>query len=219
MLAYAASVVERELNAATDNPLVLTDTNGDNTNGDAILSGGNFHGEPLALAFDAAAMATSELASISERRLELMLNPNYSGLPPFLTENSGINSGYMAMQYLAASLVNANKILANPASTDSIPGNVGIEDHVSMGATSARKFTELVGHVRTILAIELLAAAQAVDLRKVKKMGIGTKKTHGQLRKKVKHLSNDRIIADDVEKAVEVVKNMTNIAEGPSKHY
>ncbi len=136
-LNYAIEVAEKELNAATDNPLVFAEEG-------LIISGGNFHGQPLALAFDLAAMAISEMANISERRLELMLNPNMSRLPAFLTPNEGVCSGYMAMQYLAASLVNECKLLANPACTDSIPGNVGIEDHVSMGMTSARKFAKIV---------------------------------------------------------------------------
>lgn len=200
-LQYVRSIVETELNSVTDNPIVLADQ-------EKILSGGNFHGEPLAMAFDFAAIAMSTLSNISERRLELMLNPNMSGLAPFLSVHPGINSGYMAVQYLSASLVNENKILANPASTDSIPGNAGIEDFVSMGMTSARKFRNIVKHVETVLAIELLAAAQAIDLQKIKKLGLGTKKTYEALRKNVRKLTSDRILSEDVIKAVQALEHI-----------
>lgn len=196
-LEFAAGVVERELNAATDNPLVFSDDR-------KILNGGNFHGQPIAMAFDIAAIALSELASISERRLELLLNPQHSGLPAFLTPFPGTNSGYMAAQYLSASLVNQNKLLANPACTDSIPGNVGIEDHVSMGMTSARKLRQLVANVSTVLAVEMLAAAQAIDLRSTKHLGTGTTRTYKRLRAVVPRLVKDRIISEDIAGAVKV---------------
>ncbi len=195
-LHYSSGVIERELNAATDNPLVFTKEH-------QILSGGNFHGQALALAFDVAAMAVSELANVSERRLELLLNPLMSHLPAFLSPEEGVHSGYMALQYLSASLVNENKVLANPACTDSIPGNVGIEDHVSMGMTSARKLKRIVHNTSVVLAIEMLAAAQAVDLRGTAKLGKGTKKTYKLLRSFVPRLTEDRIVSDDVTKAVE----------------
>lgn len=200
-LAYASNVVEVELNSVTDNPLVFADQN-------KILSGGNFHGQPLAFAYDIASMAVSELCSISERRLEQLLNPALSGLPAFLTPHEGLNSGYMTAQYLSASVLNENKLLANPSCTDSIPGNAGIEDHVSMGMTSARKLKRIVNNAKTILAVELLAAAQAVDLRKVPRLGKGTSATYAALRKKVPFLDNDRIIAEDIAKAVEVVNTL-----------
>lgn len=200
-LDHVQKVLERELNAATDNPLVFADDG-------AVISGGNFHGQPLAVAFDLAAIALAELGNISERRLELLLNPNMSGLTAFLTPHEGTNSGYMAAQYLSASMVSENKILASPASTDSIPGNVGVEDHVSMGMTGARKLRKIVENLRVILAIELLAAAQALDIRKTKPRGKGTTPLYNALRKKVKTLIKDRIIADDVESAVAVVKDL-----------
>jgi histidine ammonia-lyase len=200
-LDYAQTIADRELNAATDNPLVFAE---DKT----LLSGGNFHGEPLAMAFDFAGIAVAEIGSISERRLELLLNPHMSGLSAFLTPYEGTHSGYMAAQYLSASLVNENKILASPACVDSIPGNVGVEDHVSMGMTSARKLRKIVENCRVILAIELLAAAQAIDIRKVKPKGKGTIRTYNALRKKVKTLIKDRIIADDVAAAVELLKEI-----------
>lgn len=196
-LSYAILVVERELNAATDNPLVFPAE-------DLIVSGGNFHGEPLAMAFDFAAIALSELANISERRIELMLNPNMSGLPAFLTKNEGLCSGYMASQYLAASLVNECKLLANPASTDSIPGNVGVEDHVSMGMTSARKLAKITELVFTVYAVELLAACQAIDLRGVPPSG----ELYKALRDRVPVLEGDRILANDVEAAVEICRRI-----------
>ena len=200
-LAYASSVLENELNAATDNPLVFADE-------ERIVAGGNFHGQPVAVALDAAAMAVAELGSISERRLEVLLNTHFSGLPPFLTATPGACSGYMATQYLAGSLVNENKLLANPTCTDSIPGNMGIEDHVSMGATSARKLRQIVHNLKAILAIELVAAAQAVDLRKVKQLGEGTTRTHRRLRRAVKMLEGDRVVSDDITKAVAILHKL-----------
>lgn len=199
--AHSCRIAEIELNASTDNPLVFSDSS-------RVLSGGNFHGQPLALAFDFAAMALSELANVSERRLELLLNPHHSGLPAFLTPSPGLNSGYMAMQYLSASLVNENKLLANPACTDSIPGNVGIEDHVSMGMTSARKLKRLITNVETVLASELLAAAQAIDLRRAGPLGYHTQQAYNKLRAIVPQLKDDRVIATDIEGAVNAFKEL-----------
>lgn len=195
-IAYATQIVQIELNAATDNPLIFAEEA-------VILSGGNFHGQPLALAFDFAAMALAELGSISERRLELLLNPQMNGLTPFLTPAEGLNSGYMALQYLSASLVNENKLQANPSCTDSIPGNAGIEDHVSMGMTSARKLKRITENVKIILSAELLAAAQAIDLRRVAShLGEGTLKSYTALRKHVPMLTDDRILHDDLQGAI-----------------
>lgn len=200
-LNYAKSIVERELNAVTDNPLVFEEEN-------VILSGGNFHGQPIALAFDIAAIAVAELANISERRLELLVNPNMSGLPPFLSTHPGVDSGYMALQYLSGSLVNENKLLANPACTDSIPGNVGIEDYVSMGMTSARKLRQIVKNTSTVLAIELLAAAQAADQRQITKHGQGTKKLYKAFREQVLFWEDVHILSEDVEKACRFLVSM-----------
>lgn len=197
-LHYCEEILQRELNAATDNPLVFVEE-------DKIVSGGNFHGQCLALALDSASMACAELGNISERRLDLLLNPQMSGLNPFLTPKPGIHSGYMAIQYLCASLVNENKLLANPACTDSIPGNAGIEDFVSMGMTSAKKFKTLVVNLRTILAIELIAAAQAIDLRKIKKLGKGTRELYLKIRSVIPTLKEDRVISEDVRKVVEIL--------------
>lgn len=197
-LQYAQTIIERELNAATDNPLVFVEE-------ELIISGGNFHGQALAMAFDIASIALAELGSVSERRLELLLNPHLSGLPAFLSPDEGLCSGYMAAQYLSASLVNENKLLANPTCTDSIPGNVGIEDHVSMGMTSARKLKKIVSNLKVILAIELVAAAQAIDLRGCTPLGESTGKLFRDLRKKLPPLTKDRIIADDFQKAIKII--------------
>ncbi len=200
-LAYAETIISRELNAATDNPLTFTDTQ-------EAISGGNFHGEALAMAFDFAAIALSELANVSERRLELLLNPHFSGLHAFLAPKEGLESGYMASQYLSASLVNEDKLLANPACTDSIPGNVGIEDFVSMGMTSARKLRQIVTNCRTVLAIEAMAAAAAIDQRGVKPLGKGSQRLYDAIRHHVKPLTEDRIVADDINGAVETLKRI-----------
>ncbi|MEM1282919.1 MAG: histidine ammonia-lyase [Chlamydiota bacterium] len=201
-LLYSKSIISKELNAVTDNPLVFVDEN-------TVISGGNFHGQPLAMALDFACMAVSELGNISERRLEILLNPNTNHLSPFLSSQAGVDSGLMAAQYLAASLVNENKILANPACTDSIPGNVGIEDHVSMGVTSARKLKQITNNTKVIIAIEMLAAAQAIDLKKRKKLGKQTKKLYHALRTSVPKWSIERILSDDVHEAVEVLSQFS----------
>jgi histidine ammonia-lyase len=166
ILDYARGVLEREANATTDNPLVFAGE-GDGVDAYEVISGGNFHGQPVAIALDAAAIGVAELASISERRLEQLVNPHLSsGLPPFLAPEPGLNSGFMIAQVSAAALVSENKVLCHPASVDSIPSSAGREDHVSMGATAALKLATVHDHVRNVLAIELLAAAQGLDLRK-----------------------------------------------------
>ena len=194
-------MIERELNAATDNPLLFVDT-------PHIVSGGNFHGQALAMAFDIACLALAELGNVSERRLELLLNPSFSNQPAFLSPKDGLCSGYMATQYLSASLVNQNKLLANPAVTDSIPGNVGVEDHVSMGMTSARKLKKLTENVLTILAAEAVAAAQAIDLKgfKPRRLGTETRKLYSRIREEVPPVLQDRIIATDISKARAVLQ-------------
>lgn len=204
-ITHALTIIERELNAVTDNPLVFDDA--------SILSGGNFHGQPLALAFDTASLALSELSNISERRLELLLNPHFSGLNAFLAKDEGLHSGYMTTQYLCASLVNANKHLANPTCTDSIPGNVGVEDHVSMGMTSALKLKTLTRNVMTVLATEIVVACQAIDLRKVSSIGKGTMRIYKKIRKEIPMLQEDRITAIDIEKAVAIIEELLTKGE------
>lgn len=200
-LNYAKTALERELNAATDNPLVFTES-------EDLISGGNFHGQPVAMALDIASIATAEIGNISERRLELLCNPNMSGLPALLARDGGVNSGYMVLQYLSASLVNENKQLATPNVIDSIPGNVGVEDHVSMGMTSARSLREISRNLKAILAAELLAAGQAIDLSERTPGGDGTKKLYETLRAHVPTLGDDRIVSADVEKAILAVDEL-----------
>ena len=164
---YVEDKVNIEMNSATDNPLIFEDTKD-------VISGGNFHGQPMALSFDFLGIALSELANVSERRLERLVNPALSKLPGFLSENGGLNSGFMIVQYSAAALVSENKILAHPASVDSIPSSANQEDHVSMGTIAARKAREILENTRKVLAMELFAACQAIDLRGKKVLGKGT---------------------------------------------
>ena len=172
LLDYVDYTVSTELNSATDNPLVLVDDG-------MLVSAGNFHGQPLAFALDALAMAVAELASISERRVERLVNPNLSdGLPAFLTTDGGLNSGFMIPQYVAASLVSENKSLCHPASVDSIPTSAGQEDHVSMGNASGLKAWQVVANSERALAIELLAATQAVEFLAPLEPGRGGRATH-----------------------------------------
>jgi histidine ammonia-lyase len=192
-LAYARNVLEVEANSATDNPLVFADRN-------EMISGGNFHGQPVALALDFAGIAAAELANIAERRIEQLVNPHMSsGLPAFLSPESGLNSGYMMAQVTAAALVSENKILAHPASVDSIPSSAGREDHVSMGVHAADKLARIVDNVRYVLAIELLCAAQGVDLRAPHRPGPALDEAHRTVRARVPHLNTDRPVYRDVD--------------------
>ncbi len=190
-LAYATSVVETELNSVTDNPLVFEDG--------SIVSGGNFHGQPLALALDFAALALAELASISERRTYLLLT-GHDGLPTLLMRDTGLNSGFMIPQYTAAALVSHNKVLCHPGSVDSIPTCLGQEDHVSMGSVSALKLYEVLGNVEKVLAIEALTAAQALDYRRPLAPGEGVSAAHACLRDAVAHKEADDYFGDDIER-------------------
>jgi histidine ammonia-lyase len=201
-LAHARAVLEREAGSATDNPLVFMDDDG---HGD-IVSGGNFHGQPIALVLDFAAIAIAELANISERRIEQLVNPHLSsGLPPFLAPDSGLNSGFMMAQVAAAALVSENKVLAHPASVDSIPSSAGREDHVSMGAHAALKLAQIHDHVRHVLAIELLCAAQGIDLRRPLRAGPIVEEMHARLRARVPAMMADRPIAPDIVAARELL--------------
>lgn len=192
-LAYVRAVLEREINAVTDNPILFPDTG-------QVISGGNFHGQPLALALDFLGIAVAELADISERRTERMVNPQLSGgLPAFLCQNQGVQSGFMIPQYVAASLVSENKILAHPASVDSIPSSANKEDHVSMGAIAARKARKIVANTARVLAIELLCAAQALDLLEKRELGTGTGEIYREIRRRVPVLTEDRPLSADIE--------------------
>src|SRR4051812_31348875 len=192
ILEFARTVLEREAASSTDNPLVFVDTG-------EMISGGNFHGQPVAIALDAAGIGVAELANISERRIEQLVNPHLSsGLPPFLAPDSGLNSGFMIAQVSAAALVSENKILAHPASVDSIPSSAGREDHVSMGATAALKLARIHDHVRTVLAIELLCAAQGIDLRRPLTTTRPLEAVHAAIRARVPAMLVDRPISPDI---------------------
>lgn len=199
-LDYVAEKISVEINSANDNPLIFPKEK-------EHLEGGNFHGQPMALAMDFAAIALSELANISERRTERMVNGALSRLPRFLTQNGGLNSGLMIAQYTAASLVSENKVLAHPASVDSIPTSANQEDHNSMGSIAAQKCRRILKNAQTVLAIELLTAAQAIDFHSPLKCGKGTNAAYQTIRKHIPHLDEDRILHDDIQNALELVKN------------
>jgi histidine ammonia-lyase len=209
LIASARQILEVEINAATDNPLVFP-------NGD-IISQGNFHGEPVAMAMEMLALALSELASISERRIDKLMNPVFSELPAFLagSKQAGLNSGLMIIHYTAASLVSENKILAHPAVTDSIPTSNDKEDHVSMGAIAARKAGKILEHARWVLAAELLCAAEGLEHRDGLKPGEGVWQAYQLIRKNIQPLSVDRSFAPDVEKIAAMIDNgsLTNLIQ------
>jgi histidine ammonia-lyase len=211
-LHWAAEVIERELNSVTDNPLVFPS---DEAHPDAdLISGGNFHGQPLALALDLAAMATAELANISERRVEQLVNPALSsGLTPFLAPQSGLESGFMIAQVASASLVSENKILSHPASVDSIPSSAGKEDHVSMGSVSARKLRQIVENVRSSLAIEILTACAGLDQRRPLTPSAGVTAAYRFVRQIVPEMKGDRPLYRDIHKVLETVVSGTLRAE------
>jgi histidine ammonia-lyase len=193
-LAHATDVVQIESGSATDNPLVFSDTG-------EVLSGGNFHGAPLALVFDYAAIALTDLISITERRIDRLVNPDANeGLPPFLTAQPGISSGFMMLQVTAVALLSEAKVLAHPASVDNVPTDGGKEDHVSMGMTSATKLRSIVKLAEMVTAIELLAAAQALDYRAPLTPGRGVKEAYRIVRSLVEPLTTDRSMTSDIEK-------------------
>jgi histidine ammonia-lyase len=208
-LAFAKSVVERELNAVTDNPILFA------ADGD-VVSAGNFHGQHVALAADTAATALAELGAISERRIEQMVNPDLSNLPAFLAEEPGLNSGFMMAQTTAAALVSENKTLAHPASVDSIPTSANQEDHVSMAMWGARKCRMILENVRNVLAIEFLAAAQALDFSKLAP-GRGVQGARACLRGEIPHLARDRYLARDIERAEALLKSGALLAAVPPR--
>ena len=201
---YALEVLVTEANSVTDNPLVFAD-------GD-VISGGNFHGQPVSQALDFLAIAVSTLANISERRIEQMVNPDISGLPPFLARNPGLESGFMIPQVVAASLASENKSLAHPASVDTIPTSANREDHVSMGVTAARHADRVVGNTAKVLGIEVLCAAQGLDLGEQLRPGKGVAAAYKALRKRVAGLEGDRYLAPDLAVAEELVVDGTLVA-------
>lgn len=197
--AYLRRVVEIEINSATDNPLIFAD------DGD-IVSGGNFHGQPLAIGLDLAAIALAEIGSISERRIEAMLDPHFSELPAFLTVHGGVDSGFMVSQYTAAALVSENKVLAHPASVDSIPTSANQEDHVSMGVTAGLKALSVLANVETVLAIELLCAAEGIDYRRPLRSSPPLEAVHALLRTETAHVDADRPLYPDIAVASRMVR-------------
>jgi histidine ammonia-lyase len=203
-LSWVRAVLEREVNSITDNPSVFLRDDGSAD----VISGGNFHGQPLALALDLAAMATSELANISERRVEQLVNPALStGLSPFLAPGNGLHSGFMIAQVASASLVSENKILSHPASVDSIPSSAGKEDHVSMGSVSARKLAQVVTNVRQALAIEILTAAAGLDQRAPLSPSLGVAGAHAAVRAGVAPLTEDRPLYRDIARVAAMIES------------
>ncbi len=207
-LDYARSCIETELNSVTDNPLVFQ--------GGDILSGGNFHGQPLALAMDFAAIALAELGSISERRTYLLLE-GHDGLPKLLMKDTGVNSGFMIPQYTAAALVSENKILCHPASVDSIPTSLGQEDHVSMGSISAFKLLAVLHNVERVLAVELLTSAQALDFRSSLSPGLGVALSYQALRGEISHAVKDYEVRGDLDRCADMLRSGTLLAAVESK--
>jgi histidine ammonia-lyase len=199
-LAHAEQVMTIEMGSVSDNPIVLEDGE--------VLSGGNFHGQPVAVVLDALALATVSLASISERRLYRLLDPSTNnGLPAFLVDRAGLNSGFMLVQYTAAALVSESKSLAHPASVDSIPSSAGQEDHVSMGMTSARHARDCLANAEAVIALEVLGAAQGIDLRRPLKPAAGTAAALAAVREAVPFLDGDRQLKPDVDAAIELVRS------------
>jgi len=203
---YVHSVLSVEINSANDNPLIFPDSG-------THLEGGNFHGQPIALAADFLAIALAELANISERRTERMVNSSLSGLPKFLSKNGGLHSGFMIAQYTAASLVSENKVLSHPGSVDSIPTSANQEDHNSMGSVSAQKAWRVLKNVKTVLAIELLCACQALDFARLwnsttpLKAGRGTERLYELTREHISFLDRDPVLHDDIDKALRIVES------------
>jgi len=200
VIGFVKATIETEMNSSTNNPLVFPETRG-------FLLGGNFHGQPVAVAMDSLSIAVSELANISERRIERLVNPQLSGLPAFLVSDGGLNSGFMIAQYTAAALVSENKILSHPASVDSIPTSANKEDHVSFGTIAARKCREVVKNAEHVLAIELLCGAQAMDLFTNMKPGEGTLAAYRLIREKVPRLERDRVLADDIGEITRLLRS------------
>jgi histidine ammonia-lyase len=197
-LNYVKEKLEIEMNAATDNPLIISEGK--------VVSGGNFHGQPIAFAMDFLKIAMSELANISERRIERLVNPQLNDLPPFLSPEPGLQSGAMILQYSAASLVSENKTLAHPASVDSIPSSANQEDHVSMGTIGSRHAYQVVTNVRNVLAIEAICATQAVEYRGINKMAKKTRSVYDEMRKVVPTIDKDRIFSKDIQRMSNLLK-------------
>lgn len=203
-LSHAENVFNIELNSVTDNPLIFLDEDSDNGE---VFSGGNFHGEAIALAMDYLAMGVAEICNISERRIEKMMNPNFSELPAFLTKNSGLNSGLMIAHVTAAALVSENKYLCHPASIDSVPTSTDKEDHVSMGVTAGRKLLEVIENAYSVLAIEFLCNTQALDFQRPLKTSPSLESLYKSIREIVPKIENDRNFSIDINAILELIKN------------
>ena len=204
-LAHVQRVLEGELNAVTDNPIVVPETG-------EVISAGLFHGQPLSMTQDYLGLATCSLANVSERRIEQLVNPDLSHLPAFLTPEPGLNSGLMIAQYTAAALASENKGLAHPASVDTIPTSANQEDHVSMGVTAARKARTILANTEQVLAVEWLCAAQAREFNPELRAGEGAQAAHALLRQHVRALGRDRYLKPDLEKARELVEDLSLVA-------
>jgi histidine ammonia-lyase len=185
-------VLGREANGVSDNPVVLAETG-------EVLSAGNFHGEPVAMAADVLAIALAEIGALAERRVALLNDAHFSALPPFLVAHGGLNSGFMLAQVTAAALASENKLLAHPASVDSLPTSANQEDHVSMATFAARRLGDMADNVAGIVAIELMAAAQGIDFRRPLRSSAALERAHALIRARVRHLSRDRVLAPDIE--------------------
>lgn len=196
---FVKEIIKREINAVTDNPLIFSDTK-------EAISGGNFHGQYLAMGLDFLGIALAELANVSERRIERLVNPALSGLPAFLVKHGGLNSGLMIAQYTAAALVSENKVLAHPASVDSIPTSANQEDHVSMGMTAARKAREILSNAENVLAIELLCAAQAIEFQGPEGLSPAMRAVYHKVREVVEPLDKDRILYTDIASCAKLVR-------------
>ena len=207
VLAHVASVLEIEAGSATDNPLIFPELSSESQNREAVLSGGNFHGAPLAYAFDYAALALTDLASITERRIDRLLNPDINeGLPAFLSPDPGLSSGFMMAQIVAAALISECQVLSHPASTGNIPTDGGKEDHVSMGMTGALKLRQIVEHAERVVAIELMCAAQGVEFRNPLRPSREIERAHAAVRAIVLHLDKDRTLAPDMNALAAAVR-------------
>ncbi len=209
-LQFVIDKINIEINAVTDNPIIFPEERD-------VFSGGNFHGQPMALPFDFLGIAIAEMANVSERRIERLVNPQLSGLPAFLTPNGGLHSGFMIAQYAAAALVSENKVLAHPASVDSIPSSANQEDHVSMGTIAARKAREILFNAQNVIAIELLSAAQALDFSDPSKCGLGTKVAYDIIRKNVEKIEEDRVMNVDFNKIYGIIKTNEIVNEVEKK--
>jgi histidine ammonia-lyase len=209
-IAYAEWVINIELNSVNDNPIVFVDEESGFID---VVSAGNFHGEPIALAMDYMKLAVTDLGNMSERRVSRLVDADSNGgvLPMFLTAQGGLESGFMMAQYTAAALASENKVLAHPASADSIPSSANVEDHVSMGATAVRHMARVLDHVEIIVAIELMTAAQGIDFRRremgVDKLGAGTGVAYNLLRQHVPFLEQDSVLAPHIEQVRQLVES------------